>query len=97
MTRGLTVALGLALFASAMTLVVSQYLVHSRTADLEEARHDTRALEMETARLSSELRRLAQPATVVAVARNWGMKDITPDQTVVLAGVTAAAVAQEAR
>jgi cell division protein FtsL len=84
MSRSVFFLLAVALFVSSLGLVVAQYLARSRFADLEVARQDAHALEMESARLGNELRHLAQPATVVAVARNWGMKDISPDDVVVL-------------
>jgi cell division protein FtsL len=80
----LPIVLALALFASAMALVVSQYLVRQRFGALEVAQQEGRALESEGARLRSERGRLAQPATVEAAARRLGLVPISPDHVVML-------------
>jgi cell division protein FtsL len=72
------------LVASALALVTSQYRAREYFAELEVAQQEAKSLEAEGARLRSDLGRAAQPATVEAVARRFGMRAIAPDRIVLL-------------
>jgi cell division protein FtsL len=75
-------ALAALLVACALALVTSQYRARGLFAELEVAQQEAKTLESEGARLRSDLGRVAQPATVEAVARRLGMRAIDPGRIV---------------
>ncbi len=97
MIRLAVAVLALLLVASALALVTAQYRSRQLFAEGEVAQQEAKALAAEGARLRSDLGRIAQPATVEAVARRLGMRAINPEQVIILPaapGGAAPAVAQ---
>lgn len=82
--RWLAVLLGLALFASALSLVTAQHRSRALFIDVERAQQQARQLDIDFDRLRIELARLSQPAYVEAEARRLGMKPVDASRTVFL-------------
>jgi len=90
------ILIAVALFASALGLVTSQFRARSLFVDLEAAQQQARSLEDEASRLRVELGRLTQPANVAAAARGMGLAPIEATRTVFLPQRTAPAAANDA-
>jgi len=82
--RGLIVLIGIALFASALSLITAQHRSRSLFIDLERAQVDAKRLDVDHDRLRIDQSRLSQPAYVESEARKIGMKPIDSSRTVFL-------------
>jgi cell division protein FtsL len=92
----LTAACAAALLACSLALVASQYRARELFAELEVSQQEAKTLDADGSRLRSELGRVAQPATVEAVARRLGMRAIDPERIVLLPPRSPSAVAAAA-
>jgi cell division protein FtsL len=79
----LTVATVL-LFACALSLITSQHRSRSLFVDLERAQQEAKQLDVDYERLTIELARLSQPASVERAAQKLGFKAPDAAQTVYL-------------
>jgi cell division protein FtsL len=82
--RVLLVLATILLFACALGLITAQHRSRSHFVDLESAQQEAKQLDVDYERLTIELARLSQPASVERAAQRLGFKAPEAAQTVYL-------------